>query len=98
MPTDVVHVGQQIVDIPVPGACGSFGFGGLHGFHPGQSSLQPSVRQIADIPVHGGGLQDLLPDQGSAASSSVLPEEQFPCVFSHFSPEKSAWVAGQVSG
>ena len=80
VPTDVVVVAQlveQIVDTPVLGARGVSGYGGLQGFHPGQSSFQLSVEQIVDIPVPGVGLQDFLPDQGSAASSAVLPEEPF---------------------
>ena len=52
------------VDISVP--CG-----GKHrpeGFLPGQG-FQPSLEPIAEIPVAGGGLQDFLPDQGSAGGS-----------------------------
>ena len=60
---------------PVPSR-GVSGYRGLEGLHPGQSSFQPG-EQIVDIPVQGGGFQDFLPDQGSAASYTVLPEEQF---------------------
>ena len=110
VPTDMLVVVQQTVDIPVPGAHGSFGYGGLqgflpeqssspssvewiidipvqgggaarrgslHGFHPGQSSLQPSVEQNVENPVRCEGLQNFLPDQGSTASSAVLPEVPF---------------------
>ena len=66
---------------PVPSR-GVSGHRGLQGLHPGQSSFRPSGEQI---PVPGGGLQDFLPDQGSAASSTVLPEEQFLGGFSRFS-------------
>ena len=66
---------EHNVDIPVPGGCGSFGCGGLQGFLPEQSSLQPSVEQNAGIPVLGGGLQIFLPV--STASSSALLEEPF---------------------
>ena len=51
---------EQIVDIPVPGR-GSSGYGGLRGYLPGHSSTALFVEQIV------GGLQDFLPDQGSAA-------------------------------
>ena len=66
------------------------------GHHPGQSSFQPSVEQIVDIPGPGGGLQDFLPDQGSAASSAVLLEEPFQCFFALWA-EKSAKVTRQSS-
>ena len=56
---------KQNVDIPVPGGRGSSGKGGLQGFHTAQSSLQPSVEQIVDIPFHRGGLQGFSPGQGS---------------------------------
>ena len=102
VPTDVVLVvPRQLVewfDIPVPGARGSSGNGGLQGFFPEQSFPHSSVEQIVDIPVPGGGLQDFLPDQASAASSAVLPEEPFQGEFSNFSPgEKGAKVTRQSS-
>ena len=74
VPTEVVVVAQQTFDILVLGARGSRGYGGLHGLLPEQSSSPSSVEQIFDIPVPCGGLQDFLPDQGSAASTAVLPE------------------------
>ena len=37
---------EQNVDIPVPGARGSSGYGGLQGFHPGQSSSLSTDEQI----------------------------------------------------
>ena len=60
---------EQNVDIPVPGGRGSSGYGGLQGFHPEQSSLEPSVEQTVDISVPSGGLQGLRPKPGSAAPS-----------------------------
>ena len=102
VPTDVVLVvPRQLVewfDIPVPGARGSSGNGGLQGFFPEQSFPHSSVEQIVDIPVPGGGLQDFLPDQASEASSAVLPEERFQGGFSNFPPgEKGAKVTRQSS-
>ena len=72
VPTDVVVVAQgaeQTVDIPVLGARGVPGYGGLQGFLPEQSSLACD-EQIIDIPVPGrgvsgsGGLQGFHPRQG----------------------------------
>ena len=46
---------SRTADIPVPGARGVPGYGGLQGFLPEQSSF-PSVEQITDIPVPGRGV------------------------------------------
>ena len=60
----------QNADIPVPGARGVPGYGGLQGFLPEQSSFS-SVGQTIDIPVAGcgvsgnGGVQGVHPGQGS---------------------------------
>ena len=61
----------QIVDIPVLGARGTPGYGGLQGFHPRQGS-QRTVEQIVDIPVPGGGPHA---DPGSAAPTAVSRDE-----------------------
>ena len=57
IPTDVVLVVSpqpvELVDIPVPGARGSSGSGGLQGFLPEQSFPHSFVEQIVDIPVPG---------------------------------------------
>ena len=54
-PSFFLQLAEQDVDIPVLGR-GVSGCGGLQGFHPEQSSLQPSVELNVDIPVLGGGL------------------------------------------
>ena len=97
-PSFVLQLAEQNVDIPVPGARGFLDHGGLHCFHPEQSSLQSSVEQNVDNLVPCGGLQNFLSGQSSTASSSVLPEEPFQGFFSHFSrAQKSAKVASQAS-
>ena len=99
VPTDVVLVVprqpvEQIVDIPVPGARGSCGNG--QSFLSEHSFPHSSVEQIVDIPVPGGGLQDFLPDHGSADSSAVLPDEPFEGFFRTFPrTQKSAKVTGK---
>ena len=63
---------QQNADIPVPGARGVPGYGGLQGFLPEQSS-HPSDEQTIDIPVPwrggsgSGGLHGFHPRQGCSA-------------------------------
>ena len=84
---------------PISGARGSSGYGCLQGFHPRTELFSlPAAEQIIDIPAPCGGLQDLLPDQGSAASSAVLPDDPFQgFFFALFPGEKSVRVAWQVS-
>ena len=64
---------EQLVDIPVPGR--SFGFGGLQGFHSGQSSTADAEQNFSTpVPRRGGprgGLQDFSLDRGSAATLPV---------------------------
>ena len=66
-------------------------------FSPGQSSTAPFVEQIVDIPVPGGGLQDFLPNQGSAASSSVPADEPFQWVSQTLPSGKKCALWRQVS-
>ena len=82
-PTFLLQLAEQNVDIPVLGH-GVYGYGGLQGSHPGQSSFQPTLEPIVEIPVPGGALQDFRPDQGSVASSAFLLEEPFQRVLRTF--------------
>ena len=71
VPTGVVVVVQlveQTVDIPVLGARGVPGYGGLHGLLPGQSSSS-SVEKIVHSPAPGRGV--------SAKSSRFSPWTRF---------------------
>ena len=57
------RISVQIVDNPVPRGRGRR----LQGFLPRQSPTAQSAEQLADVPIHGGGLQGSRPGQNSAA-------------------------------